>query len=198
VNNKSVSKKKVTKLGVFDFIREAGAKIGIGDSQAEQDAKASAASAERAAEMAKRVRERKAEMAKAARAEKLDDSKKARGLEGYVKNLGFDVEDLDIRYSDGLATIDGKVKDQETKERIILAVGNVDGVGTVDENLKVAEAGAEADLHVVVSGDTLSKIAKEVYGDAMKYPVIFEANRPMLTDPDKIYVGQVLRIPKIS
>jgi nucleoid-associated protein YgaU len=50
----------------------------------------------------------------------------------------------------------------------------------------------------VVSGDTLSKIAKEYYGDAMKYPVIFEANQPMLTDPNKIYVGQVLRIPPLS
>ena len=45
------------------------------------------------------------------------------------------------------------------------------------------------------TGDTLSKIAKEMYGDANKYPVIFEANKPMLKDPDKIYPGQVLRIP---
>jgi len=47
----------------------------------------------------------------------------------------------------------------------------------------------------VVKGDTLSAIAKEMYGSANKYPVIFEANKPMLTDPDKIYPGQVLRIP---
>jgi nucleoid-associated protein YgaU len=49
--------------------------------------------------------------------------------------------------------------------------------------------------HTVVKGDTLSKIAKAQYGDAMKDPVIFEANRPMIEDPDKIYPGQVLRIP---
>ncbi|MBP7184191.1 MAG: LysM peptidoglycan-binding domain-containing protein, partial [Saprospiraceae bacterium] len=49
----------------------------------------------------------------------------------------------------------------------------------------------------VQKGDSLSKIAKAFYGDAMKYPVIFEANKPMLTDPDLIYPGQTLRIPKI-
>jgi len=53
----------------------------------------------------------------------------------------------------------------------------------------------EAKFYTVVSGDSLSKIAKEYYGNAMKYPVIFEANKPMLSHPDKIYPGQVLRIP---
>ena len=182
-------------MGVFDFIREAGAKIGIGDSQAEKEAKATAASAERAAAMAKRIKERKAERSNAARLERLDEARRARGLETYVKNLGFEVEDLDIRYNDGLATIEGKVKDQETREKVILAVGNVADVGTVHDNIEVSGGGAEGDLHVVVSGDTLSAIAKEHYGDASKYPVIFEANRPMLKDPDLIYVGQVLRIP---
>ena len=55
---------------------------------------------------------------------------------------------------------------------------------------------AEADFYTVKAGDSLSKIAKEYYGDAMKYPAIFEANKPMLKDPDKIYPGQVLRIPR--
>ena len=56
----------------------------------------------------------------------------------------------------------------------------------------------EAQFHTVVSGDSLSKIAKHFYGDPMKYPVIFEANKPMLADPDKIYPGQVLRIPAMK
>ena len=51
--------------------------------------------------------------------------------------------------------------------------------------------------HVVTDNDTLSKIAKHYYGDMMKYPVIFEANKPMLSHPDKIYPGQVLRIPAL-
>ena len=48
-----------------------------------------------------------------------------------------------------------------------------------------------------LSGDNLSKIAKKFYGDANKYPVIFEANKPMLKDPNKIYPGQNLRIPPL-
>ena len=61
--------------------------------------------------------------------------------------------------------------------------------------MTVAAAAAEARFHTVVRGDTLSAIAKQFYGDAGKYNAIFEANRPMLSHPDKIYPGQVLRIP---
>jgi nucleoid-associated protein YgaU len=68
------------------------------------------------------------------------------------------------------------------------------------ENEVVADIKAEkTDLHgvyTVVAGDSLSKIAKKVYADANKYPAIFEANKDQLSDPDKIKVGQKLRIPK--
>ena len=77
----------------------------------------------------------------------------------------------------------------------MLAVGNVRGIGRVDDQMSVAKAEPEATFYTVKSGDTLSKIAREAYGNAAKYPVIFEANKPMLTDPNKIYPGQVLRIP---
>lgn len=182
-------------MGLFDFVKEAGAKIGIGESKAEKTAKAEAASAERAAEVAKRVKERKTKAVKAARMERLAENRKAAGLELYVKQLGFAVEDLDIRVDDGKAQVTGKVKDQETREKVILAVGNVEGIGQVEDEIEVADDSDESDMHVVQSGDTLSAIAKEHYGDAGKYPVIFEANRPMLSDPDMIYPGQVLRIP---
>ncbi len=49
--------------------------------------------------------------------------------------------------------------------------------------------------YVVKKGDTLSKIAEEHYGDARLYPKIFEANRDILTDPNRIKPGQKLRIP---
>lgn len=52
-----------------------------------------------------------------------------------------------------------------------------------------------AQHYVVQKGDTLSKIAEEFYGDKMLYPKIFEANRDILTDPNKIKPGQKLRIP---
>ena len=83
------------------------------------------------------------------------------------------------------------------KEKIILAVGNVGGVEGVEDKAEVADDGPASQFHTVVSGDTLSKIAKEYYGSWKLYTTIFEANKPMLSDPDKIYVGQVLRIPFI-
>lgn len=182
-------------MGVFDFVKEAGAKIGIGESKAEKQAKAAAASAEAAAAARKRMQERKSAAAKADRMERLSESKKARGLESYVKDLGFDVENLDVRFDDGVAQVSGKVADQATREKIILAIGNVADVAQVQDDIEVSDDSAESDMYVVQSGDTLSKIAKEAYGDASKYPVIFEANKPMLSDPDLIYPGQVLRIP---
>ena len=190
-------------MGVFDFVKEAGAKIGIGDSKAEKEAAAKAASDERAAEIAKRVKNRKANKAKAEaakagaeRQERIEEGKKSRELENYVRKLGFDLKNLDVRFDDGLATVSGEAPDQETREKIILAIGNTEGVGQVDDDIKVpADSADESDLHVVEKGDTLSAIAKEHYGDASKYPVIFEANRPMLSDPDLIFPGQVLRIP---
>ena len=76
-------------------------------------------------------------------------------------------------------------------------MGNVEGVATVDDRISVVNPEPEAKFYTVKSGDTLSKISKEFYGDAMKYNVIFEANKPMLSHPDKIYPGQVLRIPAL-
>ncbi len=182
-------------MGVFDFVKEAGAKIGIGESKAEKQAKAEAASAERAAEAQKKMRERRSAKASADRQERLAESKKARGLESYVKDLGFDVDGLDVRFDDGVAQVSGKVADQATREKVILALGNVADVAQVQDDIEVADDSAESDMYVVQSGDTLSGIAKATLGDASKYPAIFEANKPMLSDPDKIYPGQVLRIP---
>jgi len=80
----------------------------------------------------------------------------------------------------------------------VLLVGNTEGIGSVDDQLKVARPEPEATYYEVKPGDTLSKIAKQHYGDANQYPRIFEANRPMLEDPDKIYPGQKLRIPAMA
>lgn len=65
----------------------------------------------------------------------------------------------------------------------------------MEDEITVTNPEPEATFHVVQSGDTLSKISKDVYGDPMKYNTIFEANKPMLEHPDKIYPGQTLRIP---
>ena len=78
---------------------------------------------------------------------------------------------------------------------MILAAGNVYGVAGVQDMMTVDLSQPEAKFYTVVKGDTLSKIAKEFYGNANAYMKIFEANKPMFSHPDKIYPGQNLRIP---
>lgn len=79
-----------------------------------------------------------------------------------------------------------------------MVIGNTNGIASVDDQMTVDHVEPEARFHTVVKGDTLGKIAKQYYGNAMKYPLIFDANKPMLSDPDKIYPGQVLRIPSLE
>jgi nucleoid-associated protein YgaU len=122
---------------------------------------------------------------------------RASSLLAHVKSLGLAYNSLTVKTSGDTVTLEGEVAKQEDSEKIALAVGNVEGVEIVDNRLAVADPQAEAQFYTVVSGDSLSKIAKNYYGDANKYPVIFEANKPMLTHPDKIYPGQVLRIPAL-
>jgi nucleoid-associated protein YgaU len=122
-------------------------------------------------------------------------SKRAGALEDHVKQLGLQVDDLKIKVAEETAYVKGKVSTQEIREKVVLAVGNVEGIAKVEDRLEVTNPQPEARYYTVVKGDTLSKIAKQHYGDANKYPLIFEANKPMLKHPDKIYPGQVLRIP---
>jgi nucleoid-associated protein YgaU len=133
-----------------------------------------------------------------AEAEAQAEAERGAALAGVVKKLGFEVEALKIDVKKDLATVFGKTPTQEMREKVILAVGNTAGIAAVDDRLEVVTPEPQAVYYTVKSGDSLSKIAKAQYGDAMKYPVIFEANKPMLTDPDKIYPGQVLRIPPQS
>ena len=88
--------------------------------------------------------------------------------------------------------------DQATREKVVVCCGNVASVAHVNDRLQVANAGKPGDYYTVKSGDTLSKIAQHFYGDANRYSAIFEANKPVLTGPDKIYPGQTLRIPRLS
>ncbi len=118
-------------------------------------------------------------------------------LKAEIDRLGIPVSGLDVSVSE-MITVSGQTETNADREKIILAMGNIDCVGCVEDNITVTNPEPEAKFHVVKSGDTLSKIAKEVYGDPMKYNVIFEANRPMLEHPDKIYPGQTLRIPVMS
>ncbi|MGR3812337.1 peptidoglycan-binding protein LysM [Jiulongibacter sp. NS-SX5] len=123
---------------------------------------------------------------------------KAQALLSHVQGLGLPFKKLTIKVAEENVILQGEVAQQEDAEKIAIAVGNVEGVASVDNQLEVADPKPEAQFHTVESGDWLSKIAKKYYGDANKYMVIFEANKPMLSDPDKIYPGQVLRIPPLD
>jgi nucleoid-associated protein YgaU len=124
---------------------------------------------------------------------------RAGALLNHVKSLGLAYNSLTIKTTGGNTVIlEGEVSTQADAEKLALAVGNVEGVEAVDNQLVVADPKPEAQYHTVVAGDWLSKIAKEYYGDAQKYELIFEANKPMLSHPDKIYPGQVLRIPPLE
>ena len=134
-------------------------------------------------------------------------TEKAEKLTKTINDLGLDVEDLKVIVNDDEAFVYGTAPSQELREKIVLAAGNTEGIARVDDRMKVKApptpepaqpAEPAAQFYTVVSGDSLSKIAKHFYGDAMKYPTIFEANNPMLSDPDRIYPGQVLRIPPVE
>ena len=119
-------------------------------------------------------------------------------LIGEIEALGLDVNDLNVEFNDGVVQVSGSTRSQEEREKVILAMGNIEGVEQVDDYMEVESTEPPIDnFYTVQPGDTLSKIAKEYYGDAMKYMVIFEANTPMLKNPDLIYPGQVLRIPEL-
>jgi LysM repeat protein len=122
---------------------------------------------------------------------------KASALLAHVQSMKLPFNTIKIALRGDDVVVTGEVDKQADSEKIALTLGNVEGVDTVDNNMTVATPEPEARYHTVVSGDWLSKIADKYYGDAQKYDAIFEANKPMLEHPDKIYPGQVLRIPNL-
>jgi nucleoid-associated protein YgaU len=128
------------------------------------------------------------------------DKSAGEAIADYIRAQSLEVENLKVTFDAPTSTVhvSGTARDQATKEKVILCCGNIAGVERVDEQLDVKESSAPAQYHTVAKGDTLSAIAKKVYGDANKYQAIFEANKPMLKDPDKIYPGQTLRIPPLN
>jgi len=151
-------------MGLFDFVKEAGRKLGSGSDAPTPD-----------------------------------------DLRAEVTKLGLDAGDLAVDVQGDIVKVSGSAPSQEQREKIVLAMGNVHGVSKVEDNITVAAPGssstsaaesqAQSRFYTVKSGDTLSKVSKEFYGDPNRYNAIFEANKPMLENPDKIYPGQVLRIP---
>lgn len=163
-------------MGLFSFLKNAGSKLFSKDEKASEEK----ASHDNAAVQEAMNRQR------------------AVLLRGVIDSLKLEVENLDINVNGDEVTVYGQVSSQADKEKVILAVGNTNGIATVDDRLSVVNPEPEATFYEVKSGDSLSKISKAHYGDAMKYMIIFEANKPMLKDPNLIYPGQVLRIPPLE
>ncbi|MBE7641316.1 peptidoglycan-binding protein LysM [Salegentibacter sp. BLCTC] len=163
-------------MGVFSFIKDAGEKIfGKVKEQEEENIE---------------VSEAKNEILRK------ENVKAASKLLEIIEKFDLSVENPVINIEANTATVYGLADSQEIREKIVLLIGNSEGIARVDDRLAVKIEAPEASFHTVERGENLSKIAKEYYKDANKYMVVFEANRPMLKDPDKIYPGQVLRIPQ--
>ncbi|WP_434593419.1 peptidoglycan-binding protein LysM [Pseudomonas sp. R4-83] len=118
-------------------------------------------------------------------------------LKEHISKVGLGNPNVQATVDGDKVTVTGEVASQEEKEKILLAVGNIQGVGSVDDQITVTgPVVVAAEFVEVKAGDTLSAISLRVYGNANQYQKIFDANKPMLKDVDKIYPGQKLRIPK--
>jgi len=106
------------------------------------------------------------------------------------------ISGLEVEYQNGAVTLSGKAGSADALEKTVLMAGNIQGVHTVKTDKVNAPAQTiSVEFYTIVKGDTLSGIAKRFYGNAMDYPLIFEANREVIKKPDLIYPGQKIRIP---
>jgi len=180
-------------MGLFDFVAEAGEKLTdkvLGDTSGSGITEKAEVSADRI------------------------DKLREESINTSLAALDIDGEQVSVEVNGDSAILTGSAPSQEALEKMVLCAGNQHGIAKVDCQLQVdappaadasapaaaqaeSEPAAESNFYTVQSGDTLGKIAQQHYGAANKYTVIFAANQPMLTDPDKIYPGQKLRIPAL-
>lgn len=122
-----------------------------------------------------------------------DASKK---LKEHIEKNNPGISDLQVEVQDDVATISGSAADQAAYEKAVLLAGNVEGVGKVEAGALAGAGGKEAEFVLIQSGDTLWGIAERSYGNGARYQEIFEANREVIENPDLIYPGQKIRIPR--
>lgn len=131
------------------------------------------------------------------------DAEAADNIRQHLEVRTSGIRNIDVKFDDGVATVCGDCINQATRDNAVLMVGNIKGVEkVVADGLRVdppkegrPEPEEKAEFYTIVSGDTLGAIAKKYYGKASQYMRIFEANRDIISDPDKIYPGQKIRIP---
>jgi nucleoid-associated protein YgaU len=169
-------------MGLFSFVKNAGAKL-FG---------------------------RKDKKKKEAENQAKENEAKADAIKSAIANHGIEIDYLRVIVDDDKVTLSGVALTKAYAEKAVLIAGNVEGIATVDDQLEVSEEVPkprsvddvpyenDTRFYTVEKGDSLWKIAAAHYNDGSKYPVIFEANKPMLEHPDKIYPGQMLRIPPLG
>jgi len=167
-------------MGLFNFIKSAGKKLGIGGD---------------------------------------DDKPESAAIKKELDSFGIGTDNVDVEVDGDKVVLKGVVEDQSIFEKAIVAVGNTLGISKVEaselkivapdsglslasadmtELVKASTSAEEPKFHTVEKGDTLWAVSDKAYGNGKHYNVIFEANKPMLSHPDKIYPGQVLRIPALD
>jgi len=164
-------------MGLLSFFKDAGEKLfGRGQAQAAQQAAAADPSPEKVAAA---------------------NAAAGTAIEQYIQSMNLSATGLSVEFdsASSAVTVRGIAPDQTTKEKIVLCCGNVAGVASVNDQMTVEQPADESQYYTVKGGDSLSAIAKQFYGNANAYMQIFEANKPMLSNPDRIYPGQNLRIP---
>ena len=124
------------------------------------------------------------------------EDKAAEKLKQHIEANNPGVSGLDVALNGDTAVISGTAKDQAAYEKAVLLAGNVEGVGKVEAGSLAGAGGKEAEFVLVQSGDTLWGIAERAYGNGSRYQEIFEANREVIQNPDLIYPGQKIRIPR--
>jgi nucleoid-associated protein YgaU len=108
------------------------------------------------------------------------------------------VSNLDVQYEpqSGTVTLSGDAESAAAMQKAVLLAGNVEGVSQVEvAGLQHPPEQERVEYYVIERGDTLSKIAQRFYGNANQYPRIFEANREVIKDANRIFPGQKIWIP---
>ncbi|MCB1850120.1 MAG: peptidoglycan-binding protein LysM [Gammaproteobacteria bacterium] len=124
------------------------------------------------------------------------DDEAAEKIREHIEADNPGIQDIQVAFDDGVVSISGAAQSPEAMEKAVLMAGNIKGVSEVKaEGVKVPQSDVKVEYYVIQSGDTLSALAKRYYGNAKEYPKIFDANREVIKDPDKIFVGQKIRIP---
>ncbi len=178
-------------MGLFSFAKAAGRKLGLfggEEAAAAEEAKRAFEEAQAKAQAAEEEAERIA----------LQNQATAASIQGAILAHGIRVANLGVQVDGERVVLTGTAPSQADAEKAVLIAGNTEGIAQVDDRIEVEIPEPPAIHHEVQRGDTLSKISLANYGSMQAYDVIFEANRPMLEHPDRIYPGQVLRIPRLA